>query len=64
MISAAQHLAKGALPEAVHDFVTVAEVVSVDDKIVSPIIVIPVVVCRSVRMSRLLRATSPDVIHR
>ena len=64
MVSAAQHLSKGTLPEAVHDFVTVTKMVPVDDKIIAPIIVIAVVVCGSVRVSGLLRATSPDVIHR
>ena len=64
MISAAQHLAERTLPEAVHDFVTVTKMVPVNDKIVTPIVVIAIVVRRSVRVSRLLRATSPDVIHR
>ena len=64
MISAAQHLAEGTLPEAVHDFVTVTKMVPVDDKIVTPIIIIAIIIRRPVRVSRLLRATNPDVIHR
>ena len=61
MILAAQHLSKN---EAIHDFVTVAKMVPIDDKIITPIIVIAIVVCGPVRVSRLLRAISPDVVHR
>ena len=64
MISAAQYLTEGTLPETVHDFVTVTKLVPVHDKIVAAIIVIAVVVRRFVRVGRLLLATSPDVIHR
>jgi len=60
MILAAQHLSKN---EAIHDFVMVAKMVPVDDKIITLIIVIAIVVCGPVRVSRLLCAISPDVVH-
>jgi len=60
MILAAQHLSKN---KAIHDFVTVAKMVPVDNKIITPIIVIAIVVCRLVRVSRLLCTISPDGVH-
>jgi len=50
MISAAQDLAKGTLPEAVLYFVTVTKMITLDDKIITAVIVVAVVVCRSVGM--------------
>jgi hypothetical protein len=50
MISAAQYLTKRSLPEAARDFVTVTEMVMVDDKIVATVIVIAVVVRWFVRV--------------
>jgi hypothetical protein len=63
MISTAQYLAEGTFPEAVHNLVTVTEMITVDDEIVTAVIVIPVIVRRPVRMGRFLLATSPNVIY-
>jgi hypothetical protein len=64
MISAAQYLTKGPLPEAARDFVTVTEMVMVDDKIVATVIVIAVVVRWFVRVRRFLLAAGTNAIHR
>lgn len=63
MVSATQYLAKRTLPKAAHDFVTVAEVVMVDDKIIAAVIIVAVVVRQSLGMGLLLLATSSNVIH-
>ena len=63
MVPAAQYLAKRTLPEAVHDFVTVTEMVTVDDKIITAVIIIAVVIGRPLGMGWLLLATSSNVIH-
>ncbi len=64
MISAAQYLTKGPLPKAVHDFVTVTEMVMINYKIVTAVVVVAVVIRRLIWVSRFLLATSPDVVHR
>ena len=64
MVSAAQYLAEGTLPEAVHDFVTVAEMITVNNKIITAVIIIAVVVRQPFRMSWFLLTTSSNIIHR
>lgn len=64
VVSAAQYLTEGALPETAHDFVAVTKMVMINDKIVATIVVITVVIRRPVRVSKLLLATSPNIIHR
>jgi hypothetical protein len=64
VISAAQHLAERTLPEAVHDLITITEMVTIDDEIVTTVIIIAVVVCRFLRMGRFLLATSTNIIYR
>jgi hypothetical protein len=64
MISTAQYLAERTLPEAVHYFVTVTKMVTLDNKIITAVIIVAVVVRWSVGMSWFLLATSSNVKHR
>lgn len=50
MISTTQYLAERTLSEAVHYFVTITKMVTLDDKIVTAVIIVAVVVRRSVGM--------------
>jgi len=50
MITAAQYLSEGTLPEAVQYFVTITKMVTLDDKIITAVIIVAVVVRRPVGM--------------
>lgn len=50
MVSTAQYLAERTLPEAVQYFVTVTEMVTLNDKIITAVIIVTVVVRRFVGM--------------
>lgn len=58
MISAAQHLTKGAFSETARDLVTVTEMIMVDDEIVTAVIIIPVIVRRPVVLGQMLSLTA------
>jgi hypothetical protein len=64
MISATQYLTKGSLPEAACDFVTIAEMVMVNDKVVAAVVVVAVVIRWLVRMCKFLFAAGSDEIYR
>ena len=63
MISTAQYLAERTLPEAVQYFVTVTKMVTLNDKIITAVIIVAVVVRRSLGMGLFLLATSSNVKH-
>jgi len=63
MISTAQYLAERTLAEGVQYFVTVTKMVTLNDKIITTVIIIAVVVRRSVGMGQFLLATSSNVKH-
>ena len=50
MISTAQYLTERTFPEAVHYFVTVTKMVTLNDKVITAVIIVAVVVRRSVGM--------------
>ena len=50
MVSTAQYLAERTFPKAVQYFVTVTKMVTLDDKIITTVIVVAVVICGSVGM--------------
>ncbi len=63
VISTMQNLTKRSLPERVNHFVPIGQVIVIDDKVVTSIIIIAVVICRIVTSSRLLVTPGPDVVH-
>lgn len=64
MISAAQHLTERPLPKAVHDFITVSKMVTIDHEIVAAFVVVAVVVRRPFWVRKFLLATGPEIVHR
>ena len=63
MISTAQYLAERTLPKSIQNFVTVTKMVTLDDKIITAVIIVAIVVRRSVGMGWFLLATSSNVEH-
>jgi hypothetical protein len=63
VISTVQNLTKGSLPERINHFVSIGQVIAIDDKIVAPIIIIAVIVCGIVTSSKFLVTPGPDVVH-
>jgi hypothetical protein len=63
MISTAQYLAERTLPKAVQYFVAVTKMVTLDDKIITAVIIVAVVVRRFVGVGWFFLATSSNVKH-
>ena len=63
MISAMQHLTKRSFTKRVYHFIPIGEMVMIDDKIVTPFVVIAVVVRRVIEDSKLLPAIRTEAIN-
>jgi hypothetical protein len=64
MIPTIEHLPKRPFSKRVHDFITVSEMIMVDNQIISPFIIISIVVCRVIQRSGLLPARCAITIDR
>lgn len=63
MVAAMQNLTERAFPQGIHHLVTIRQVITMDDEIVSPFIIIAMVVCRIVEQSLIFETIIANVIY-
>ncbi len=63
MVAAMQNLTEGAFPQGIHYLVTIRQVITMNDEIVSPVIIIAMVVCWIVEQSLIFETIIADVIY-
>ena len=64
MIPATEDLPERTLPKTVKNFITISQLIMIDDKIIASLIIVAVVICRSVWTCRFLVTLSANEIHR
>lgn len=64
MIPTIQYLSERAFTKGIDNFVTVCEMIVIDNEIISALVIIAVIVRRVIKNGRLLFASCPDAIYR